>query len=390
MTAVPDTLAHLKSLPGISTATTLAETTATALATGESLTVVPQLDEICPGGLRRGTTVTVRGSTSLLLAALAAATQRGSWAAVVGVPTLGLTAAAELGVELSQLVVLPRPTGDVMTVAGALLDGLDMVVLGPAVCRAVTPAVAQRLSRRARNRGAVLLTLGAWPGAHLDLRCDPGTWHGAKADGHGYLTRRDTTVHRRGKGLSEVRIPLQVPGPGGAVTRTVVERASAERDAGHDGNARRILIAQQQDLLRRTPDAVGGALTRGFHRVWGALAGYGYRTRRTAAALLLALTAAAVLGLWAGHVETATGYAAERTAASGAPGARCSPVELIGLGLDRGLPLGPTGLRTRCDLDAATTPGQWFTVAVWVIQAAVWGLATLALAGYTGLIRKTG
>lgn len=76
---------------------------------------------------------------------------------------------------------------------------------------------------------------------------------------------------------------------------------------------------------------------------------------------------------------------AERTTS----GTRCSTVELIGLGLDRGLPLGPTGLRSRCDLDTESTAGQVFTVLLWVVQAAVWGLATLALAGYTGLIRKS-
>ncbi len=29
------------------------------------------------------------------------------------------------------------------------------------------------------------------------------------------------------------------------------------------------------------------------------------------------------------------------------------------------------------------------TVLLWLVQAAVWGLATLALTGYTGLIRRT-
>jgi hypothetical protein len=75
VTAIPETFAHLRSLPGISTASTLAESTATALATGEALSVVPALDEVYPGGLRRGTTVTIRGSTSLMLATLAATTQ---------------------------------------------------------------------------------------------------------------------------------------------------------------------------------------------------------------------------------------------------------------------------------------------------------------------------
>jgi hypothetical protein len=166
--------------------------------------------------------------------------------------------------------------------------------------------------------------------------------------------------------------------------------AGVERAAGHDGNARRILIAQQQDIYRRTPEALGGWWTQRFHWFWGALAGYGYRTRYTAIALFLALAASGLLGYGAGQIDTRPGHhAAERTLASGSlPGTACSSVELIGLGLDRGLPLGPTGLRTRCDLDTATRWGQTFTIAIWIIQAAVWGLATLALAGYTGLIRK--
>ncbi|MFD2472751.1 hypothetical protein [Amycolatopsis silviterrae] len=162
--------------------------------------------------------------------------------------------------------------------------------------------------------------------------------------------------------------------------------AAVERTAGHDGNARAILIAQQDDLRRRSPDALGGPMSRLFHWIWGVLAGYGYRARRTAAALLLALVAAGALGLWAGATETRPGHhAAERVAT----GTSCSPVELIGLGLDRGLPIAPTGLRSRCDLDTASAAGQVFTAAIWGVQVAVWGLATLALAGYTNLVRKT-
>ena len=49
-----------------------------------------------------------------------------------------------------------------------------------------------------------------------------------------------------------------------------------------------------------------------------------------------------------------------------------------------------TGMRTRCDLDTASKKGQAFTAAIWLVQLAVWGLATLALAGYTNLVRKPG
>ncbi len=166
--------------------------------------------------------------------------------------------------------------------------------------------------------------------------------------------------------------------------------AAAERAAGHDNNARRILIAQQQDLHKRAPEALGGWWNRRFHSLWGALAGYGYRARRTAVALLIALLVVGALGFWAGQVTDGNHHAAERTASfNEARGERCSPVELVGVGLDRGLPLSPTGVRARCDLNTGTTWGQVFTVSIWLVQAAIWGLATLALAGYTSLIRKT-
>ncbi|MCP2196836.1 hypothetical protein LX90_000499 [Lentzea flava] len=170
--------------------------------------------------------------------------------------------------------------------------------------------------------------------------------------------------------------------------------AAVERAAGHDSNVRRILIAQQDDLRRRSPDALTGRLTRSFHWLWGLLAGYGYRARRTAAALLLVFIVAGAMGWWAGQVNTRPGHhAAERVLPAGAgaaaSGVPCSSVELVGLGLDRGLPLATTGVRGRCDLDTTSRRGQAFTVAIWGVQLAVWGLATLALAGYTNLVRKT-
>ncbi|MGV9365939.1 hypothetical protein [Amycolatopsis sp. NPDC003731] len=86
-------------------------------------------------------------------------------------------------------------------------------------------------------------------------------------------------------------------------------------------------------------------------------------------------------------------HAAERvppaTAKLTDPGTPCSPVELIGLGIDRGLPLGTTGIRIDCNLDTITGWGQTFTATLWAFQALLWGLATLATAAYTGLVRKS-
>ncbi|MGW5053922.1 hypothetical protein [Actinokineospora sp. NPDC004072] len=170
--------------------------------------------------------------------------------------------------------------------------------------------------------------------------------------------------------------------------------AAVERAAGHDNNARHVLIAQQDDLRRRTPEALGGWLARRRHWLWGWLGRYGYRAHRLVTALLTVLLLAGATGFAAGQVTTRAGHhAAERVPPPATPataaGIPCSTAELIGLGIDRGLPVGATGLRARCDLDTTTRWGQAFTYLLWVLQALVWALATLTIAAYTGLIRKT-
>ncbi|MCP2092396.1 hypothetical protein LV78_000336 [Actinosynnema pretiosum] len=169
--------------------------------------------------------------------------------------------------------------------------------------------------------------------------------------------------------------------------------AAIERTSGHEKNAREILIVQQDELHRRTPKALGGWWAQLRHRFWGCVGRYGYRAHRLLFALLFLLILAGCTAYAAGQVPTGSGhYAAERTSLTSThpegQGSRCSTVELIGLGIDRGLPLGATGLRARCDLDTAVGWGKGFTLALWVLQALVWAFATLALAAYTGLIRK--
>lgn len=170
------------------------------------------------------------------------------------------------------------------------------------------------------------------------------------------------------------------------------EFAALHRRAGHDGDQRRVLIAQQKDLHDR--GQLGGRLARSVHLLWGLLGGYGYRSRRLAAALFGALIIAGGLGWGAGQWVTTANpvhYSAERSPSltTTMHGEKCSTVELIGVGLDRGLPIGTTGVRERCDLDTRSAAGQVFTVAIWLVQAMIWALATLAVAGYTGLVRKS-
>jgi hypothetical protein len=165
------------------------------------LPVVADLARVLPwGGLRRGSTVAVAagpGATSLLYALLADATTRGAWCAVVGRPELGLVAAAEAGVALSRLALVPSPGPDWVSVVAALLDGVDIVVAatpGP-----VTAATCGRLAARARQRGSVLMPFGQWAGADLTLTVDGGRWHGL-GTGQGRLRQCDLTVVAAGRG----------------------------------------------------------------------------------------------------------------------------------------------------------------------------------------------
>ncbi|GHE95818.1 hypothetical protein GCM10017786_30380 [Amycolatopsis deserti] len=208
-------VAALAALPGVSTASGVAAEAEHAQLTGRVLPVRPELRRLLPSaGLRRGSTIAVRGSVSLLLALLAEATATGSWAAAVGMPDLGLVAAAELGVEVSRLALVPRPGAEFAAVAGALLDGMDVVAVA---ARGAAPHEARRLSARARHRGAVLLSLGPWPGAEVELDCVAGRWTGLEG-GHGYLRERRVRVQGAGRGAATRprRADLLLPGSAGA------------------------------------------------------------------------------------------------------------------------------------------------------------------------------
>jgi hypothetical protein len=159
--------------------------------------------------------VAVRGSTSLLFALLAEATATGSWAALVGMPNLGLRAAAELGVAVDRLALVRHPGADLPRVVAALLDGMDLVAVDPS---RLTDSQIHRLSARARHRGTVLVSTGAWPGADLELTQEAATWSGL-GDGHGHLAEREVRVSVRGRGAAtratETRLCL--PAEGGTV-----------------------------------------------------------------------------------------------------------------------------------------------------------------------------
>lgn len=165
-----------------------------------TLPVVPELVGLLPlGGLRRGSVLSVQGSAGLLLALLAAASAGGAWCALVGSPTLGVLAASDLGVDLDRLALVPQPGPAWLSVTAAFVDTFDVVVLSPPAT--AMPAQVRRLAARVRERGAVLVVDGAWPGAEIGLRALSNRWEGL-GRGHGRLTGYRLQVESRGRGAA--------------------------------------------------------------------------------------------------------------------------------------------------------------------------------------------
>jgi hypothetical protein len=176
-----------------------------------------------PDGLRRGSTVTVAGSVSLLLALLGAASADGAWCALVGFPRISAEAAHEYGIELSRLAIVPAPGAGWTIAVGALLDAVDIVAARPA---RVVPGDMRRLAARARSRDAVLMPFLAgadsWPGADVRLSARSGPWSGIGA-GTGRLQAREVSISAEGRGAAARprSATLWLPAPGGGIEPAV-------------------------------------------------------------------------------------------------------------------------------------------------------------------------
>ncbi|MCK0115858.1 hypothetical protein MWU57_02340 [Isoptericola sp. S6320L] len=194
--------------------------------------VHPALAPLLPGGLPSGGVLTVQGSTSLLLALLATASRDGAWVAFVGAPAVGMLAAADVGISLERTAVVPDPGPDAPAVLAALLDGMDVLVVGPRT--ALADADRRRLAARTRQRDAVLVTTERWPGAHVVLDARGGAWSGADA-GAGWLRRRTLSVLRTGRGAAArpVEIDVEVP-VGGDVPSAFAAPAGRRGAPGRD------------------------------------------------------------------------------------------------------------------------------------------------------------
>jgi len=188
------------------------------------LPVHPLLAGLFPeGGLRRGHVVACTGSaaTSLALVLTTQAAAAGAWVAAVGLPELGIEAAAELGVPIERLVLVApgnSPAQWAERVAAAA-DGFELVLTAP-------PRGAERAGRQVRQRvqarGTVLVTVGAAAtfGSDVELTTAGCAWEGL-GTGHGCLLRRRLTVTSSGRRVPRPRTTaLWLPGPHGQVVTT--------------------------------------------------------------------------------------------------------------------------------------------------------------------------
>jgi len=170
------------------------------------------LQQVLPAGLRPGSTVEVRGSNSLLLAMGAAAMAHERWIALVGLPHLGVPAAAEAGVALQRTVVVPSPGARAAEVVAALIEGFDVLVLGAG--RQLRDRDRRLVLARLRSRGAVLLSTN-WPGSDLQLVAHTQHTTGL-GQGWGAVAERRVELLAGGRllGGQEHRLVLRFDGAG--------------------------------------------------------------------------------------------------------------------------------------------------------------------------------
>ena len=118
--------------------------------------------------------LTLHGSATLLLAALALRQGATSWCGIIGGDELGWCAATEVGLDLNRVLTVPGPLLDdasTLTVTSTLLDGVDTLLIGATIAEGLRPQHRRRLLSRARERGHLILTPARWEGARI-LRAD--------------------------------------------------------------------------------------------------------------------------------------------------------------------------------------------------------------------------
>ena len=198
------------------------------------------------------------GATSLALALISAASQDGSWSAVIGLPELALVAVQEHGIALDRLALIEVPRWRrAAELVAAIIDGIDLVLLDARV--PLTATEIRRVTARLREQGSVLLMVhpgvpdasvvrtatmqsaGGWsPDVILTSTVSGGPVSGERSSGwsglgygHGVLRSRRVIVDATGRGRSSRprRIELLLPDAHGAAAHCPVGASSAPQSS---------------------------------------------------------------------------------------------------------------------------------------------------------------
>ena len=153
-----------------------------------NMPTVPAIARILPGGgLQSGGSYAVRNSTTLAMALLAGPSATGAWCSVIGIPDFSVEAAQGFGIDLERLILIPDPGTQWLTVTAALVDVVSIILTRAP--EHLAPTEWARLKARLRQRGAALITLGAWKQSDSTLGVAESAWEGL-GSGTGHLRER--------------------------------------------------------------------------------------------------------------------------------------------------------------------------------------------------------
>lgn len=169
--------------------------------------LIPVDDRLVPllgGGLERGTTIGVTGTSGIMSAGLslcARATSSGLWMGCLNIPSVGWAAADAAGVDLRRVVSVDVPPPDLVDAAAAMIDVFDLVICEG--LEGVSRSRSRNLSARVRERGCVLLVLGGDVDSvgptDVVVDVDQVSWSGL-GHGHGRLRSRSARIVVHGRG----------------------------------------------------------------------------------------------------------------------------------------------------------------------------------------------
>lgn len=148
--------------------------------------------------------------------------------------------------------------------------------------------------------------------------------------------------------------------------------------AGHDSDARRVLILQQWDRIKRGE-------SRWSAKVWGRFVGvtlgFGYQSWR---ALVLLAIVVSCTGAFFCFSSVGTDGLVTNTSTM----KPCSSLDRFLVGVGTSLPLVRVTTTSSCDFRPNNADGRALAVLAPVAQSAGWALSTLFVAGFTGIIRR--